>query len=102
MTLRIDFTNMMGDVVDGGIAAADWASAGGAFRDAHAISFFFDHTRSEGAGSEVSSIVLRDHPQEADSLGGAFPYRAEARHNTWEDGENAIWDVSVRQRMTVI
>ena len=36
MTLRIDFTNMMGDVVDGGIAAADWTSAGAAFRDAHA------------------------------------------------------------------
>ena len=36
MTLRIDFTNMMGDVVDGGIAAADWASAAEAFRGAHA------------------------------------------------------------------
>jgi glucose-6-phosphate isomerase len=36
MPLRIDFTNMMGDVVDGGIAAADWASAATAFRAAHA------------------------------------------------------------------
>src|SRR5512133_4207587 len=36
MSLRIDFTNMMGDVVDGGIAAADWTSAATAFRGAHA------------------------------------------------------------------
>lgn len=36
MALRIDFTNMMGDVVDGGISAADWTSAGTAFRAAHA------------------------------------------------------------------
>jgi glucose-6-phosphate isomerase len=36
MALRIDFTNMMGDVVDGGIAASDWASAAAAFREAHA------------------------------------------------------------------
>jgi glucose-6-phosphate isomerase len=36
MTLRIDYTNMMGDVVDGGIAAGDWAAAPDAFRRAHA------------------------------------------------------------------
>jgi glucose-6-phosphate isomerase len=36
MALRIDFTNMMGDVVDGGIAAADWAGAPDAFRRAAA------------------------------------------------------------------
>ena len=36
MTLRIDFTNMMGDVVDGGIAASDWTSAEAEFRAAHA------------------------------------------------------------------
>lgn len=36
MTLRIDYTNMMGDVVDGGIAASDWQSAPDAFRRAHA------------------------------------------------------------------
>ena len=36
MTLRIDYTNMMGDVVDGGIAAADWKKAPDAFRRAHA------------------------------------------------------------------
>jgi glucose-6-phosphate isomerase len=36
MALRIDFTNMMGDVVDGGISAADWTSAETAFRAAHA------------------------------------------------------------------
>jgi glucose-6-phosphate isomerase len=36
MTLRIDYTNMMGDVINGGIAAADWASGPDAFRRAHA------------------------------------------------------------------
>ena len=36
MTLRIDYTNMMGDVVDGGVARADWASAADAFRGAYA------------------------------------------------------------------
>jgi glucose-6-phosphate isomerase len=36
MTLRIDYTNMMGDVVSGGIAASDWSSATDAFRRAHA------------------------------------------------------------------
>jgi glucose-6-phosphate isomerase len=34
MTLRIDYTNMMGDVVNGGIAAGDWAAAPDAFRRA--------------------------------------------------------------------
>ena len=34
--LRIDYTNMMGDVVKGGIAASDWQSAGDAFKRAHA------------------------------------------------------------------
>jgi glucose-6-phosphate isomerase len=36
MTLKIDFTNMMGDVVRRGIAAADWQAAPDAFRRAHA------------------------------------------------------------------
>jgi glucose-6-phosphate isomerase len=36
MTLRIDYTNMMGDVVAGGIAQPDWAAAPDAFRRAHA------------------------------------------------------------------
>jgi glucose-6-phosphate isomerase len=36
MTLRIDYTNMMGDVINGGIVAADWASAPETFRRAHA------------------------------------------------------------------
>ena len=36
MTLRIDYTNMMGDIIKGGIVAADWASAPDAFRRAHA------------------------------------------------------------------
>jgi glucose-6-phosphate isomerase len=36
MTLRIDYTNMMGDVVSGGIAANDWQSASDAFKRAHA------------------------------------------------------------------
>ena len=34
MTLRIDYTNMMGDVVDGGVETADWTSASAAFRGA--------------------------------------------------------------------
>jgi glucose-6-phosphate isomerase len=36
MTLRIDYTNMMGDVVPGGIVSADWAGAPDEFRRAHA------------------------------------------------------------------
>jgi glucose-6-phosphate isomerase len=36
MTIRIDYTNMMGDVVAGGISASDWAAAPDAFRGAHA------------------------------------------------------------------
>lgn len=36
MALRIDYTNMMGDVVQGGVAAGDWTSAPDAFRRAHA------------------------------------------------------------------
>jgi Glucose-6-phosphate isomerase len=34
MTLRIDYTNMMGDVVHGGLAASDWKSAAESFRAA--------------------------------------------------------------------
>jgi glucose-6-phosphate isomerase len=45
MSLRIDFTNMMGDVVEGGIAAADWTSAASAFRTAHAG---FERRRAAG------------------------------------------------------
>jgi glucose-6-phosphate isomerase len=36
MALRIDYTNMMGEVVDGGISSSDWSSAGAAFERAHA------------------------------------------------------------------
>lgn len=36
MTLRIDYTNMMGEVVNGGIAAEDWKGAPEAFKRAHA------------------------------------------------------------------
>jgi len=36
MTLRLDYTNFMGDVVSGGIAAADWRDATTAFARAHA------------------------------------------------------------------
>src|SRR6185503_1675037 len=35
MTLRIDYTNIMGDVIDGGISAADWSAVPDAFRRAH-------------------------------------------------------------------
>src|SRR5215211_493311 len=36
MTLRIDYTNMMGDVVQGGVATPDWQAAAETFRGAHA------------------------------------------------------------------
>ena len=36
MTIRIDYTNMMGEVVKGGITTSAWASAAGAFGAAHA------------------------------------------------------------------
>jgi glucose-6-phosphate isomerase len=36
MTLRIDYTNMMGDVIDGGVPAADWSGAPDLFRRAFA------------------------------------------------------------------
>ena len=45
MTLRIDYTNMMGDVVDGGVSAADWSTAPDAFRRAHAV---FNRRRDAG------------------------------------------------------
>src|SRR5580765_368316 len=35
MTLRIDYTNMMGEVVQGGVAAGDWSAAPDMFRRAH-------------------------------------------------------------------
>jgi glucose-6-phosphate isomerase len=44
MTLRIDYTNMMGDI-NGGVVAADWASAPDAFRRAHSG---FDRRRAAG------------------------------------------------------
>ncbi len=36
MALRIDYTNMMGDVVDGGIAPSDWTNAATEFKKSHA------------------------------------------------------------------
>src|SRR5262245_60389203 len=36
MSLRIDYTNMMGDVVDGGVGTADWSAAARAFERVHA------------------------------------------------------------------
>ena len=36
MTLRIDYTNMMGDVIPDGVDASDWAAAPERFRRAHA------------------------------------------------------------------
>ena len=36
MTIGIDYTNMMGEVIAGGISAGDWAKAPDAFRRAHA------------------------------------------------------------------
>src|SRR6185436_3160856 len=54
MTLRIDYTNMLGDVVDGGIAAGDWAAAPNAFRDAVAG---FGRRRDAG---ELGFLALPD------------------------------------------
>ncbi len=45
MTLRIDYTNMMGHVVDGGVAPADWSAAPDAFRRAQAA---FNRRRDAG------------------------------------------------------
>ena len=36
MTIGIDYTNMMGEVIAGGISSRDWAAAGDAFKRAHA------------------------------------------------------------------
>jgi glucose-6-phosphate isomerase len=36
MAQRIDYTNMMGDIVNGGVAASDWAAAARTFERAHA------------------------------------------------------------------
>src|SRR4051794_15773298 len=36
MSLRIDYTNMMGDVVSGGVAPADWSAAAQTFQTARA------------------------------------------------------------------
>jgi glucose-6-phosphate isomerase len=36
MTVRIDYTNMMGDVIDGGIAPRDWGEATNTFSQIHA------------------------------------------------------------------
>ncbi|HEX3867996.1 MAG TPA: glucose-6-phosphate isomerase, partial [Gemmatimonadaceae bacterium] len=45
MPLRIDFTNMMGDVIDGGISPSDWSAAPDAFRRARAG---FERRRTAG------------------------------------------------------
>ena len=45
MTLRIDYTNMMGDVVEGGVSAADWTAASDTFRKADAG---FERRRAAG------------------------------------------------------
>jgi len=45
MALRIDYTNMMGEVVSGGVAADAWAAAERAFRDARAV---FERRRASG------------------------------------------------------
>jgi glucose-6-phosphate isomerase len=52
MTLRIDYTNMMGDVIDGGISVETWRGAADAFR--RATSGF---ARRRGAG-ELGFLAL--------------------------------------------
>jgi glucose-6-phosphate isomerase len=52
MAIDLDFSNMMGDVVTGGISAADWAGATAAFAAAHAT---FEKRRAAG---ELGFVVL--------------------------------------------
>src|SRR5215831_15923146 len=54
MTLDLDFSNMMGDVVGGGITTADWNVAPDAFRNAHAT---FEKRRAAG---ELGFLALPD------------------------------------------
>ena len=54
MTLRIDYTNMMGDVVEGGVPRDAWAGAPEAFRRAHA-----GFARRRDAG-ELGFLALPD------------------------------------------
>ena len=69
MTLRIDYTNMMGDVVDGGIGVGDWGAAPDAFRRAHAG---FNRRRDAG---ELGFLTLPTddtlHRQSTDFAGAA-------------------------------
>src|SRR5690242_14982673 len=64
MTLDLDFSNMMGDVVGGGISAADWTSAPGAFKGAH------DTFGKRRAAGELGFLALPDdaalHKQSTD------------------------------------
>ncbi|MFI5228939.1 MAG: glucose-6-phosphate isomerase [Gemmatimonadales bacterium] len=52
MTLRIDYTNMMGDVINGGLSAPDWSSAPELFRRAFAA------TEKRRANGELGFLAL--------------------------------------------
>jgi len=64
MALDLDFSNMMGDVVAGGISAADWAAAPAAFKTAH------DTFGKRRAAGELGFLALPDdaalHKQSTD------------------------------------
>jgi len=92
MTLRIDYTNMMGDVVKGGIAASDWQAAGDAFRQAHA-----ELGRRRDAG-ELGFLALPDddalHRQSTD-----FANRTRGRYDdivVLGIGGSALGPIAVR------
>lgn len=52
MTLRIDYTNMMGAVVKGGVAASDWTTAPDTFRLAH------EGLKRRGDAGELGFLAL--------------------------------------------
>ena len=51
-------------------------------------------------GSEQSTVVIADRPEARDPVQGSFPYRQSGRHKTFADGENVVFDVAIRRRMT--
>ena len=69
MTLDLDFSNMMGDVVGGGISTTDWTSAPAAFRGAH------DTFTKRHAAGELGFLALPDdaalHQQSTDFAAAA-------------------------------
>ena len=92
MTLRIDYTNMMGDVVAGGIAPSDWAAAPDAFRRAHA---------GVGRRREAGELGFLDLPADAALHRQSTDFAARAR-GRFDDvvvlgiGGSALGPIAVR------